>query len=184
MLASKSPRRRELLTQLGVAFDVVDAGDVKEDYPLDLAAEDVAPFLSRLKADACRYLADDTDGLVITADTVVVCDGEVLGKPKNLEDAKVMLATLSGKTHTVVSGVTVFNKERCETISVKTSVTFSELTTEEIDYYVECYKPLDKAGAYGIQEWIGGVAVESIEGSFYNVMGLPVHQLYKLLRTF
>lgn len=183
LLASKSPRRRDLLTQIHVPYSVVSIGNVKEEFPADLPALEIAPYLSRLKADAYRRLIDDNE-LVITADTVVVCDGKMLGKPRNLDEAREMLGFLSGKTHTVVTGVTVTTMERQETISVSTSVTFGKLEKEEIDFYVDGFTPLDKAGAYGIQEWIGGVAVERIDGSFYNVMGLPIHQLYKLLRSF
>lgn len=183
LLASKSPRRRELLSQIHVPYSVVSAGNVKEEYPADLPVLEIAPYLSRLKADAYRKLIDDNE-LVITADTIVVCDGKMLGKPRDLDDARKMLTTLSGKTHTVVTGVTVTTKDRQETISVSTSVTFAKLEKDEIDFYVDGFTPLDKAGAYGIQEWIGGVAVERIDGSFYNVMGLPIHQLYKLLKKF
>lgn len=183
ILASKSPRRRELLQQVRVPFNVITLGNIKEEYPADLPVMDVAPYLSRLKAQAYRKLVDDNE-LIITADTAVVCDGQILGKPADLDEARLMLRMLADKTHTVVSGVTVLTKDRSETIAVKTHVTFGPLSDEEIDFYVDGYTPLDKAGAYGIQEWIGGVAVERIEGSFYNVMGLPIHQLYKLLRTF
>lgn len=183
ILASKSPRRRELLAQVRIPFSVITLGNIKETYPDTLPADKVAPYLSKLKAEAYRKIVDDNE-LVITADTVVVCEGKVLGKPGNLDEARRMLAYLSGKTHTVVSGVTVLTKDRCETITARTSVKFANLTKDEIDFYVDGFTPLDKAGAYGIQEWIGGVAVERMEGSFYNVMGLPVHQLYNLLRTF
>lgn len=183
LLASKSPRRRDLLTQIRVPYSVVSIGSVKEEFPADLPTLEIAPYLSRLKADVYRRLIDDNE-LVITADTVVVCEGKMLGKPRDLDEAREMLSFLSGKTHTVVTGVTVTTMERQETISVSTSVTFGKLEKEEINFYVDGFTPLDKAGAYGIQEWIGGVAVERIDGSFYNVMGLPIHQLYKLLRSF
>lgn len=183
ILCSKSPRRRELLSQLGVTFRVRVLEGIKENYPSDLPVYDIAPYLSRLKAGAYKDVIEK-DQLVITADTVVICEDKILGKPRNIREACEMLAFLSGKTHTVVTGVTVMNDVRSETISVATSVTFSHLTKEEIEYYVGNFRPLDKAGAYGIQEWIGGVAVEKINGSFYNVMGLPIHQLYKLLLSF
>lgn len=183
ILASKSPRRRTLLQQVRIPFTVVTLGNIKEEYPDTLKPEEIAPYLSRLKAQAYRKIVDDNE-LVITADTVVICDDKVMGKPHNLEEARSMLHTLADKTHMVMSGVTVLTHDRCETISVGTKVTFSPLTDEEINFYVDGFTPLDKAGAYGIQEWIGSVAVECIEGSFYNVMGLPLHQLYKLLRTF
>lgn len=183
VLASQSPRRRELLAQLRIPYEVRVIAGIREDYPADLPALEIAPYISRLKAHAYRQSAAP-DELVITADTVVVCGGEVLGKPRDAEDARKMLRSLAGRSHTVVTGVTVTSVGRSETISVATEVTFGALTDEEIDYYVREFKPLDKAGAYGIQEWIGGVAVERIDGSFYNVMGLPIHQLYKLLKSF
>lgn len=182
ILASKSPRRRELLAQLCIPFEVRVA-DVKEVYPDTLEVHEIAPFLSQLKGDAFRKEMHPGD-LVISADTLVICDGEAIGKPRDKEDAKRMLSFLSGKVHEVVSGVSITTAERRETFSVTTRVKFGSLSPEEIDWYVARFSPLDKAGAYGIQEWIGAVAVEFIEGSFYNVMGLPVHQLYKALKRF
>lgn len=183
ILASGSPRRKELLKQLGIKFEVKVLEGIEESYPKDLPLSQIAPFLSLLKAKAYSDLVIP-DKLIITADTIVICDGKMLGKPTDLDDAKSMLRFMSGKSHTVISGVTVLSRDRTETISVNTSVTFGELSKEEISYYVENFRPLDKAGAYGIQEWIGGVAVKRIDGSFYNVMGLPIHQLYNLLKTF
>ena len=183
LLASKSPRRRELLEMLRISFEVVDLGNIEEKYPEDLAKEEVPEFLSRLKAEAYKSELRENE-LLITADTVVILEGEILGKPKDEDDAKEMLARLAGKTHLVVSGVTVTTLREDVTFKTVTRVKFGPLTKEQIAYYVENFRPLDKAGAYGIQEWIGGVAVEGIEGSYYNVMGLPVHRLYKELCHF
>lgn len=183
ILASASPRRRELLNMLAVKFTVARGIDVDESYPDTLAPEDVPLYLSGLKADAYRQ-AMKPDDLIITADTVVIIDNEVIGKPSSSEEAKTMLSKLSGHTHTVVSGVTITTQRRRESFSVSTDVRFSKLTEEEIEYYIDTYQPLDKAGAYGIQEWIGAAGVESIDGSFYNVMGLPVNRLYHVLKSF
>lgn len=181
VLASGSPRRRELLAMMGVEFDVRSV-DVDETYPAHLAPEDVAPYLSELKARHYRDNLMQSGQLVITADTVVIAQGRVLGKPVSKEDAVKMLRMLSGSTHQVVTGVSVCADLReISTISVSTQVTFASLTDSEIDYYVERYRPMDKAGAYGIQEWIGCIGISSIQGSFYNVMGLPTHRLYQLL---
>jgi septum formation protein len=182
-LCSNSPRRRELLTQLQVPFEVMTSKDVDEVYPSTLSAERIPEYLANLKADA--YLEDiDSDTLLITADTVVISDGAILGKPKDSDDAKSMLRNLSGKTHKVITGVAIVTKEKRVSFSVATDVTFADITDEEIAYYVDNFRPMDKAGAYGIQEWIGCVAVESISGSFYNVMGLPVQRLYRELKQF
>ena len=181
-LASKSPRRRELLRMLRVNFDTVVIG-VKEEYPDTLPFEEVPEYLSRLKADAYkpRLLPGQ---LVITADTVVICEGKILGKPNDRKEAYEMLMMLSGKTHKVVTGVTVFTTEKTRTFRTETEVKFARICPEDANYYIERFSPLDKAGAYGIQEWIGCVAVEGINGSFYNVMGLPVHALYEELKHF
>lgn len=181
ILASQSPRRFELLSQLCIPFKVEVKKDIDESYPPELPLMEIAPYLSQLKA---RAYNKESNSLIITADTVVICSDKLLGKPKDETDAKNMLRFLSGKTHKVVTGVTVASREKVETISVLTTVKFGRLSKEEIDFYVDKFKPLDKAGAYGIQEWIGGVAVEKINGSFYNVMGLPIHQLYRLLKKF
>lgn len=181
-LASKSPRRRELLRMLRIKFDTVVIG-VKEEYPSDMPLDLVPEYLSRLKADAYRpgLLPDQ---LVITADTIVICDDLILGKPRDKEEAYEMLMMLSGKTHKVVTGVTVFTTDKSKTFRTETEVKFADICPEDAKYYIERYSPLDKAGAYGIQEWIGCVAVEGINGSFYNVMGLPVHTLYEVLKNF
>ena len=182
ILASNSPRRRELLAMLGVKFTTRVLKDIDESFPHDLLTEDIAEYISRKKADAYRKQMNDNE-LIITADTVVVCDDEVLGKPKNADDACNMLRKQSGKTHKVVTGVTITTKDAVKSFRSVTEVDFADLTDNEISYYVETYKPFDKAGAYGIQEWIGGVGVSGMRGSYYNVMGLPVQKLYTVLKT-
>lgn len=182
ILASKSPRRQELLEMLDVPFSIHTKDGIDETYPADLPAEEVAEYLSRLKGRA--YSEDIKDNeLIITADTVVILDGKIYGKPRSEEDAIDMLMQLQGKTHTVATGVTIATKDILKSFSTYTGVAFSEISLDEAKYYVEKYKPLDKAGAYGIQEWIGCAAVAGINGSYYNVMGLPVHQLYKELKN-
>lgn len=183
LLASKSPRRRELLKMLDIPFEIIDLKEVMEEYPDDMENEKVPEFLSRLKASAYKDELQEGD-ILITADTVVILHDEIIGKPKDLKDAKKMLERLSGNTHTVVTGVTLTTSERCVSFSVKTDVEFCPLTDKEIGYYVETYRPLDKAGAYGIQEWIGAVGIAGINGSFYNVMGLPINRLYNELLLF
>lgn len=182
VLASASPRRRELLGMLGIDFTVAQPIDVDESYPEDMPAEQVPLFLSQVKSDAYRALMRPND-LIITADTVVILDGKVLGKPHDVNEAVQMLSTLQGRVHTVVSGVTVTTAGGSRSFSVSTDVEFAPLTADEIAYYVKHYRPLDKAGAYGIQEWIGAAGVKGMNGSFYNVMGLPVNRLYSLLKT-
>ena len=147
-----------------------------------MPAGEVAPYLARRKAEALQPLADDE--LLITADTVVVVDGKIYGKPSGKEEARSMLQTLSGRMHEVITGVAITTAERSVVFSVSTKVWFSHISTEDIDYYIERYRPFDKAGSYGIQEWIGFVGIERIEGSFYNVMGLPIHRIYRVLKDF
>lgn len=183
LLASKSPRRRELLQQLRIPFHVITLGGIDESYPESVPPVEVPQFVSEKKADAFQNIIIDNE-LLITADTMVVCDGRILGKPKDASDAREMLRFLSGKTHKVATGVTVSTKDRRTSFTTVTQVTFSSLTSEEINYYVDNYQPFDKAGAYGIQEWIGAVAVSGIEGSYSNVMGLPIHRLYQELKLF
>lgn len=183
LLASKSPRRRELLTLLNIPFSTVEIKDVEESYDEDMSPEEIPQYLSRLKAAAYKDSLHESD-ILITADTIVVLDNKILGKPKDLEEACEMLRSLSGKIHQVITGVTITTKKSSVTFSTVTEVKFSNLSESEIEYYVYNFKPLDKAGAYGIQEWIGAVGVESINGSFYNVMGLPVHRLHKELLPF
>jgi len=183
LLASKSPRRRELLQQLRIPFNVITIGGIDESFPDTIPLIEVPQYVSSAKADAYQNNITDNE-LVITADTMVICDNMILGKPKDAEDAVRMLRILAGKTHQVATGVTITTKDRRTSFTTVSDVTFAELTDEEITYYVENFIPLDKAGAYGIQEWIGAVAVSAIKGSFYNVMGLPVHRLYQELKLF
>ena len=181
ILASNSPRRKELLGQLGVEFTTRVLNDIDESFPAEMPADDVAEYISKKKADAYRKLMDENE-LIITADTIVVSDDKILGKPKDAQDACAMLRELSGHAHKVITGVTITTKELSTSFSSVTEVNFASLTDEEIEYYVENYKPFDKAGAYGIQEWIGCVAVSGMNGSYYNVMGLPIFRLYQELR--
>lgn len=182
ILASNSPRRRELLAGLDIEYEVKVLPGIDESYPDTLAAEDIPQYISREKA-AAYEAALQPDDLVITADTIVWTEGRVLGKPKDEEEAKAMLRQLAGRTHQVITGVTLLTKAMKRTFAVTSEVTFDTLTEEEISYYVERYRPLDKAGAYGIQEWIGYVGVSALHGSYFNVMGLPVQRLYKELKT-
>ena len=183
VLASGSPRRRELLAGLGLQFEIRLLPDIDESYPEGLSGDAIACAISRKKAAAYRpTLAPDE--LIITADTIVYLDGEVLGKPHDEADACDMLHKLSGRTHQVITGVTLLTQELEHTFSCVSQVRFANLSDEEIDHYVSNYRPLDKAGAYGIQEWIGYIGVESIEGSYFNVMGLPVQRLYQTLKQF
>ena len=181
ILASASPRRRQLLSGLGIDFEVRTLAGIDESYPEHLQGEAIAAYISKAKAEAYRATLAPND-LVITADTIVSVDGNVLGKPANEAEAHQMLQLLSGRTHEVVTGVTLMTKSQQQPSTATTSVTFAPLTEAEITHYVTHYRPLDKAGAYGIQEWIGMIAVESIQGSYFNVMGLPVQRLYKALR--
>lgn len=183
MLASKSPRRRELLQMLRIPFKVISMGGIDESYPDTVPLIDVPQYVSAKKADIYQEHIKD-DELVITADTMVICGDMILGKPKDTEDAINMLLCLSGKTHQVATGVTISTKEKRTSFTTVSDVTFTDITEDEARYYVENYMPLDKAGAYGIQEWIGAVAVSAINGSFYNVMGLPVNRLYQELKLF
>lgn len=178
ILSSNSPRRRELLAGLGVDFEVKVIKGVDESYPATLPSEDVAEYIAREKAAAYEVAADE---LVITADTVVVVGDDILGKPHDAAEARKMLREISGCTHRVVTGVCMKTLKETHSFSVVTGVTFKMLSDEEIDYYVEHYKPFDKAGAYGIQEWIGYIGVTGLEGSYYNVMGFPVQRVYEEL---
>lgn len=183
ILASNSPRRKELLQSLGLNFQVRTLLGIDESYPPELSGSDIARHIAAKKAAAYRPTMRD-DELLITADTIVSLDGGVMGKPHNTEQARIMLAALSGRTHQVITGVAVQTKTRTECFDVTSDVRFATLSEEEIDYYVNNYLPLDKAGAYGIQEWIGLIGVEELHGSYFNVMGLPVQRLYTLLKTF
>lgn len=183
ILASNSPRRKELLAGLDLQFEVRVLQGIDESYPADLPTSKIAEFISKKKADAyVETMADDE--LVITADTVVILGNEVMGKPHDEADAKRMLGELSGRTHQVATGVTLSTRQRQTSFSVVTNVTFKQLSADEIDYYVRTYHPMDKAGAYGIQEWIGYIGVTALEGSYFNVMGLPVQRIYEALKTF
>ena len=183
ILASNSPRRRELLSGLDLDFEVKVLPDIEENYPETLATQDIPVYIATEKAAAYKDLMSEHD-LIITADTVVVLGDEVLGKPVSLDDAKRMLHALSGHTHQVITGVCLMTCTRQRSFSVTTDVTFKQLTEAEIDYYVEKYRPLDKAGAYGIQEWIGYIGVMGLNGSYFNVMGLPVPRIYNELNDF
>lgn len=180
ILASNSPRRKELLAGLGVTYEVRTLPDVDESYPEDLQGGDIPLYISREKADAYRP-ALKSDELMITADTIVWLDGSVLGKPANRLEAIDMLQRLSGHTHEVFTGVSLTTCQWQRSFVVGTRVTFATLTDDEIVHYVDTCHPFDKAGAYGVQEWIGYIGVERIEGSYFNVMGLPVQRLYKEL---
>lgn len=177
ILASNSPRRRELLSGLDLDFEVKVLSDIDESYPDSLPVVEVADYISRKKAASYQTLIEDNN-LVITADTVVIVGNEVLGKPKDTEEAHRMLRLISGRIHQVITGVCLLTKDKQHSFSVTTDVTFKQLSDDEITYYIEHYKPFDKAGAYGIQEWIGYIGVTSINGSYFNVMGLPVQRLW------
>lgn len=183
ILASNSPRRKELLRGLDIAFDVRVQPDIAEDYPADTAPADVAAYISREKANAYKDTIAENE-LIITADTVVIVGNEILGKPHDGAEAKEMLYKISGRKHQVVTGVCLTTTEKQRCFSVSTDVTFKNLKEEEIDYYIETYSPLDKAGAYGIQEWIGYIGVTALEGSYFNVMGLPVQRIWEELNRF
>lgn len=181
VLASNSPRRKELLGGLGIGYEVKTMPDIDESYPDGLCMEEVPVYIARSKADAYRPLMQP-DELIITADTIVWLDGVVMGKPKDEEEARDMLRRLSGQTHQVVTGVCLTIIDRQQSFATVTDVTFDRLTEEEITHYVSSYQPMDKAGAYGIQEWIGYVGVRSIKGSYFNVVGLPIQRLYQELK--
>lgn len=181
ILCSNSPRRRELLSGLGVNFEVRVIDGIDESYNNNNSCEEIAEEISVKKADAYLKTIGDNE-LIITADTIVYNNGEVLGKPHTREEAIDMLSAISGKTHKVVTGVCIASKNKKKIFSVSTNVKFSSLEMEEILFYIDNYSPYDKAGAYGIQEWIGYIGVEGIEGSYFNVMGLPIQRLYSELK--
>ncbi|MBV5312268.1 MAG: septum formation protein Maf [Prolixibacteraceae bacterium] len=182
ILASKSPRRQELLRDLGLKFSV-QSMDTPEDFPKELGMTEVPVYLAELKAEAFRPILKNKQ-LVITADTIVWLDGQVLNKPTDYADGFRMLKNLSGKKHQVLTGVCLLSTEKKVLFYASTDVWFKELSDEEIQFYLENYRPYDKAGAYGIQEWIGYIGIYHIEGSFFNVMGLPVQSLYEHLKAF
>ena len=183
LLASNSPRREELLIGIDIDFEIKVLPDIDETYPSNLALEEVAEFVAQKKATSYYSILKENE-LLITADTVVVLEGKIYGKPKDEEEAKEMLLALSGKTHRVISGVCLTSTIKQTCFSVTSDVEFSDLTNEEIEYYVERYSPLDKAGSYGVQEWIGYIGVKHISGSYYNIMGLPIQRLYRELKSF
>lgn len=183
ILASGSPRRKQLLSEMGIKFSVVPLS-VKESYPGDLSPHQIAEYLSELKANAFPPGEMTEQSLVISSDTIVTLNNQVLGKPADRGGAIQILKLLSGNSHQVITGVTLKTLEKQKTFSVSTHVYFKELTEDEIAYYVDTFKPYDKAGAYGIQEWIGHVAIDKIDGSYFNVMGLPTHRLYMELQQF
>lgn len=183
VLASKSPRRQQLMQGMDIPF-IVFVKDVDESFPADLSLDEIASFLSRKKADAFFNSELPENYLLITADTIVVIDGKVLNKPANRQEAIDMLTVLSGNEHRVITGVSLRDKNRLMTFSEESDIRFIALRKEEIEYYVDHYQPFDKAGSYGIQEWIGYVAIESVKGSFFNVMGLPTHRLYREIEKF
>ena len=181
ILASASPRRRELLNGLDLDFVVKSLPDVDESFPDTLVGGEIPLYISKKKADAYRpSMADDE--LVITADTIVWLDGKALGKPVDEADAQRMLHNMSGKTHAVFTGVTITTKTEQRSFVAQSNVSFAVLADDEVDYYIQKYRPMDKAGAYGAQEWIGYIGMENIEGSYFNVMGLPVQRLYSELK--
>lgn len=183
VLASNSPRRKELLGGLGISFEVRTLQDIDESYPDTLRGEEIPMYISAKKAEAYRLTMAENE-LIITADTVVCDNGIVLGKPKDKAEAKQMLQQLSGHPHEVITGVSIVTQEKTVQFASTSKVFFAALTNEEIDYYINVYQPFDKAGAYGIQEWIGFVGVTRIEGSYFNVMGLPIQRLYTELKQF
>ncbi|MDE6493152.1 MAG: Maf family nucleotide pyrophosphatase [Bacteroidales bacterium] len=180
VLGSNSPRRRELLASLGFEFET-RSKDIDESYPLAMPRESVPEYLAHLKSMAFTEEELPENYLLITGDTMVLLDDKPLHKPKDRDQAIRSLYALSGQTHKVITGLSLRTKEKQYTFSVESKVTFRVFSLEEIEYYVDKYKPYDKAGAYGIQEWIGYVGIESVEGSFYNVMGLPTQRLYRVL---
>lgn len=181
LLGSGSPRRKELMSMMDIDFEPIKLNDVEEVYPSSLKADDVPAFLSRLKAQSYYDNISD-DEVLVTADTVVIIDDEILGKPKTPTEASDMLRRLSGACHKVVTGVSLTSTDGIVTFDETTIVEFDNLSADDIAYYVEKYQPFDKAGSYGIQEWIGLIAIKKIDGCFYNVMGLPTRALYRKLK--
>ena len=179
LLGSNSPRRKELLQSLGFDFEVVSI-DCDEVFPENLSVENIAGYLSELKADAYKNL--EKNEILLTSDTIVTFEGKVLGKPKNREEAVEMLSHLSGKTHQVYTGISFKTSEKIITKTDVAEVEFDEISNEEIDFYIKNYQPFDKAGSYGIQEWLGMAKISRINGSFYTIMGLPTHLVYETLK--
>jgi septum formation protein len=183
ILASQSPRRRQLLQQIGVEFTAMSSG-AEETYPDGLTPDEIALFLAEKKADHFNHYLQDAKNIVITADTLVILDGHIIGKPEDYQGAMEMLRQLSGQVHQVVTGVAIRSRQKSVVFTDWTEVSFKELTEAEIRFYLDHYKPYDKAGSYGIQEWIGYIGVTSIKGSFFNVMGFPIHRVYAELHNF
>ncbi len=178
LLASQSPRRQELLKGLGLEFSIIKI-NADESYPHDLVREEITEFISQSKADA--YEIKNSNEILITADTLVWLDNLIMGKPKDYEDAFQMIRRMSGKIHEVFTSVTIKTKDKTVSFSETTEVVFDEFSDKEIEYYIQNHQPFDKAGAYGIQDWLGYAKISRINGCYYNVMGLPLHQLYKVL---
>ena len=183
ILASQSPRRHHLLKELGLEFEIRTNSDFEENYPGNLENEQIVLYLASQKA-SYHYKNLCENEILITADTIVILEGKVLNKPESKSDAFNMLKAISGKKHTVLTGVCIKQNEKSSTFHAKTDVFFKDLSDTEINYYIDNYKPFDKAGAYGIQEWIGYIGIEKINGSYFNVMGLPVQKLYEELSKF
>ena len=183
ILASQSPRRQQLLSEAGLEYELSPRFECEEIFPNDLPASEVAEYLSRLKSEAYPQVLADGD-ILLTADTVVVAEERILGKPTDKDDAFAMLLMLSGREHEVITGVTLRSTKQTKSFSAHSKVRFRQLSDEEIAYYIETYSPMDKAGSYGIQEWIGYVGIEGIEGSFFNVMGLPIQRVWCELEKF
>ena len=183
LLASNSPRREELLRGIDIDFEVKVLPDIDESYPDNIPSEEIAEFVAIKKAKPYASSLHE-DELLLTADTIVLLDDTVLGKPADKQEAKQMLRQLSGKTHRVITGVCLTSTKKQTSFSATSDVEFGKLTDQEIEYYVEHYSPMDKAGAYGVQEWIGYVAVKHINGSYYNIMGLPIQRVYRELIKF
>lgn len=183
ILASKSPRRQELLKELNIDFEIRVIEGIEEDFPNDISKKNIPIFLAEQKADF--YLSSiKSNEIVITADTIVLIDDIVLNKPENFDEAKTMLQLLSGKEHSVITGVCLLSNIKRKSFAAETKVSFKILTDDEIEFYINTFKPFDKAGAYGIQEWIGFIGITKISGSYFNVVGLPVQQLYIELGKF
>lgn len=184
ILASQSPRRKDLLSEIDIDFEVIVIDGIDESYPDTMDNDKIPVYLSNKKADAYTNIISNGKTLVIAADTIVVCDNRVLGKPNDNVEASKMLNLLSGKAHDVITGVTIKSLSKTVSFQATTKVWFKKITEKEIQYYIDNYNPIDKAGAYGIQEWIGHIAIEKIEGNYFNVVGLPTQQLYQALTTF
>jgi septum formation protein len=180
ILGSKSPRRKELIEGINIPFEI-RTKDTDESFPSDLPCVDVAEYIAKKKADALKADIKENE-IILCADTVVIVDNQILGKPENFDDAKQMLQSLSNKTHQVVTGVVITSSVKESIFKVTTDVTFKELTNEEIEFYINNYQPFDKAGSYGIQEWIGYIGVKELKGSYFNVVGLPIQEVYSVLK--